>query len=147
MHNIELKWTKKSYNKVAKQQIIIKNIRALIPSDNEEMNVFTKTNYLKILAMIHHLWHLVTFNNWSLRGSSFKQLELSKSLENTENGTQGFALLASVKSSSSNCLRAKPIVLKSLPAVVVLYFTAIEKDKLFLIKYRNFHSALENKTM
>ena len=57
--------------------------------------------------MIHHLWHLAIFNNWSMRASSFKQLELSKSLENTENFTKRFALLASVKSSSSNCLRAK----------------------------------------
>ena len=57
--------------------------------------------------MIHHLWHLAIFNNWSMRGSSFKQLELSKSLENTENFTKRFALLASVKSSFSNCLRAK----------------------------------------
>ena len=55
---------------------------------------------LRSQAMIHHLWHLAIFNNWSMRGSSFKQLALSKSL-------QGFALLASVKSNSSNCSRAK----------------------------------------
>ena len=55
---------------------------------------------LRSQAMIHHLRHLAIFNNWSMRGSSFKQLALSKSL-------QGFALLASVKSSSSNFSRAK----------------------------------------
>ena len=38
MHKIQLKRTNKSFNKIAKQQIIIKNIRDLIPADNEEMN-------------------------------------------------------------------------------------------------------------
>ena len=37
--------------------------------------------------------------------------------------------------------------MKSLPAVVVLYLTfSVAYRKLFLIKNRNFHSALENKT-
>ena len=51
MHKIQLKWTYKSFNKVAKQQFFIKkNIRlkALIPADNEEVN-FLYGNYLKIL--------------------------------------------------------------------------------------------------
>ena len=56
-----------------------------------------KTTYLKILkakdqlqlgsqAMIHYL---AIFNklNWSMRGSSFKQIKLIRSLENTENCT------------------------------------------------------------
>ena len=56
-----------------------------------------KTTYLKILkekdqlqfgsqAMIHHL---AIFNkvNWFMRRSSFKQIKLSQSLENTENCT------------------------------------------------------------
>ena len=52
MHKIQLKWTKKSFSKVAKQQIFIKkNIRlkALIPDDKEEVNFRTETTYLKIL--------------------------------------------------------------------------------------------------
>ena len=67
-----------------------------------------------------------------MRGSSFKQIKLSQSLENTENCTLGFVLLASVKSSCSNCLREKSQLFWSLtlPAVVVLYFTASEKDNL-----------------
>ena len=34
--------------------------------------------------------------NWSMRGSSFKQIKLSRSLENKENCTYGFVLLASI---------------------------------------------------
>ena len=77
----------------------------------------TKRTYLKILkakdqlqlgsqAMIHHV---AIFNKlgWSMWGSSFKQITLSRSLENEENCTYGFVLLASVKSSCSNCLREK----------------------------------------
>ena len=77
----------------------------------------TKRTYLKILkakdqlqlgsqAMIHHV---AIFNklDWSMWGSSFKQITLSRSLENKENCTYGFVLLASVKSSCSNCLREK----------------------------------------
>ena len=54
-----------------------------------------KTTYLKILkakdqlqlgskAMIHHL---AIFNKLTMRGSSFKQIKLRRSLENTENWT------------------------------------------------------------
>ena len=78
----------------------------------------TKRTYLKILkanwdqlqlgsqAMIYHV---AIFNklDWSMRGSSFKQIKLSRSLENKENSAYGFVLLASVKSSCSNCLREK----------------------------------------
>ena len=59
--------------------------------------LWAKTTFLKILtakdqlqlgiqAMIHHL---AIFNklNWSMRGSSFKQIKLSRLLENTENCT------------------------------------------------------------
>ena len=41
MHKIQLKWTKKSFNKVAKQQIFIKKnfrLKALLPADDEEVN-------------------------------------------------------------------------------------------------------------
>ena len=47
MHKIQLKRTKKSFNKVAKQQIFIKkNIRfkALIPADNKEVNFLYEDN-------------------------------------------------------------------------------------------------------
>ena len=58
---------------------------------------FAKTTYLKILkakdqlqlgsqAMIHHLAIFCKLN-WSMRGSSFEQIKLSRSLENTENCT------------------------------------------------------------
>ena len=49
MHKIHLKWTKKSFNKVAKQQICIKkNIRlkALIPADKQEEVNFLYGNNL-----------------------------------------------------------------------------------------------------
>ena len=52
MHKIQLKWTKKSFNKVAKQQIFIKkNIRlkALIPADKEEVNFLYGNNLPKDL--------------------------------------------------------------------------------------------------
>ena len=125
MHKIQPKWTKKKASiRLQKQISTKKNIRlkALIPADNEEVN-FLYGNYLKILkakdqlqtshqVMIHHL---AIVNNCSMRGSSFKQIKLSKleSLESTENYTKGFVLLASVKSSSSNCLRAKSQLLWS----------------------------------
>ena len=63
-------------------------------NDNEEMNFLYENNLPKDLkskrsicklgsqAMIHHL---AIFNNWSMRGSSFKQIKLTKSLESTEN--------------------------------------------------------------
>ena len=75
---------------------------------------------------------------WSMRWSSFKQLEPSKSLQNTETAHKG--LLCSLQSNSApaivyrqkvNCIEAT--------AVVVLYLTASEN--------RNFHSTLENKTV
>ena len=87
MHKIQLKWTKKSSNKVAKQQIFIKkNIRlkALIPDDKEEVN-FLYGNNLQASQPSHDSYYLkliklATFfsNNWSMRGSSFKQIKLSK---------------------------------------------------------------------
>ena len=78
-----------------------------------------------------------------------KQLELSKSfLENIENCTYRFALLASVKSSSSS-LRAKSqlfwIQYQQL-SFSTSQFQLLSTEKLFLIKNRNFHSAPENKT-
>ena len=47
MHKIQLKGTKKSFNKVAKQQIFIKKnirLRALIPDDKEEVNFLYGNN-------------------------------------------------------------------------------------------------------
>jgi len=70
----------------------------------------TKRTYLKILKAKDQLqWAIFnnSVNNWSMRGSPFKQIKLSQSLENTENCTYGFILLASVKSSCGNCLREK----------------------------------------
>ena len=65
-----------------------------------------------------------------MRGSSFKQIKLSRSLENTENCTlKGFARLSQIKLQQL-CTGKESIVLKSLPAAVILYFTASEKDKL-----------------
>ena len=58
MHKIQLKWTKISFNKVAKQQIFIeKNIRlkAPISADKEEVNFRTETTYLKILKAKYQL--------------------------------------------------------------------------------------------
>ena len=92
-HKIQLKWTKQSFNKVAKQQIMI---RALIPADNEEMNFLHENKLPKDLKSkrsgasftakprftIYDIWLILI-----IRGSSFKQLEPSKSLENTENCT------------------------------------------------------------
>ena len=52
MKKIQLKWTKKNFNNVAKQQIFIKkNIRlkALIPADKEEVNFLYGTNLPKDL--------------------------------------------------------------------------------------------------
>ena len=52
MKKIQLKWTKKNFNNVAKQQIFIKkNIRlkALIPDDKEEVNFLYGNNLPKDL--------------------------------------------------------------------------------------------------
>ena len=111
-----------------------------------------KTTYLKILkakdlgsqAMIQHL---AIFNklNRSMRGSSFKQIKLSRSLENTENCTKGFVLLVSVKSSCRNCLREKSRLFWS--HCRQLSFSTSQRvkrticvQKVTLIKNRNFHS-------
>ena len=92
MHKIQLKWTKKSFNKVAKQQIFIKKktlgLRLFYLLTMKKWIFRTKTTYLKILkakdqlqashpqpAMIHHL---AIFNNWSMQGSSFKQIKIHK---------------------------------------------------------------------
>ena len=84
--------------------------------------------------MVHHL---AIFNNWTMRGSSFKQIKLSKSLENTRK-TQKTAhkgLFCSLQSNSAphelqQLFTGKAtIVLKSLPAVVLL-LTASEKENL-----------------
>ena len=122
----------------------------------------TKATYLKILkakdqlqlgseAMIHHL-AIFKKLDWSMRGSSFKQIKLSRSLENTENCTYGFVLLASVKSSCSNCLREKSQLFWS--HCRQFSFSTSQRvkrticvQKVILIKNRNFHSVLENKTM
>ena len=66
-----------------------------------------------------------------MRGSSFKQIKLSRSLENTENCTLRvcFARLSQIQLQQLFTGK-QSIVLKSLPAVVVLYFTANEKDNL-----------------
>ena len=64
-------------------------------ADNEEMNFLYENKKQKIScselrsqAMIHHLAILNnSVNNWSMQGSSFKQIKLSQSLENTENCT------------------------------------------------------------
>ena len=92
MHKIQLKWTKKSFNKVAKQQIFIQKktlgLRLFYLLTMKKWIFRTKTTYLKILkakdqlqashpqpAMIHHL---AIFNNWSMQGSSFKQIKIHK---------------------------------------------------------------------
>ena len=92
MHKIQLKWTKKSFNKVAKQQIFIEKktlgLRLFYLLTMKKWIFRTKTTYLKILkakdqlqtshpqpAMIHHL---AIFNNWSMQGSSFKQIKIHK---------------------------------------------------------------------
>ena len=92
MHKIQLKWTKKSLNKVAKQQIFIKKktlgLRLFYLLTMKKWIFRTKTTYLKILkakdqlqashpqpAMIHHL---AIFNNWSMQESSFKQIKIHK---------------------------------------------------------------------
>ena len=83
-------------------------------------------------AMIHHL---AIFNklNWYI-GSSFNQIKLRWSLENTENCTQGFVLLAPVKQSKtscSNCLREKSQLFWShCRQLSFSQFTASEKDNL-----------------
>ena len=69
--------------------------------------------------------------NWSMRGSSFKQIKLSRSLGKYRK------LHIRVCFGRLSQIQLQPlftgkesIVLKSLPAVVVLYFTASEKDNL-----------------
>ena len=63
---------------------------ALIPADNEEVNFLCEITYLKILKAkdqlqasqpshdSDYLARLAPFNNWSMRGSSFKRITLSK---------------------------------------------------------------------
>ena len=66
-----------------------------------------------------------------MRGSSLKQIKLSRSLENKENCTYGFGFARLSQIKLQQLFTGKEsIVLKSLPAVVVLYFTASEKDDL-----------------
>ena len=66
-----------------------------------------------------------------MRGSSFKQIKLSRSLENKENCTYGFFFTRLSEIKLHQLFTGKEsIVLKSLPTVVVFYFTAIEKDNL-----------------
>ena len=84
----------------------------------------TKTTYLKILKAKDQLqWASQlnhdspcsssprfnnSVNNWSMWGSSFKQIKLSQSLRKYRKlHIRVFVLLASDKSSSSNCLRAE----------------------------------------
>ena len=59
-----------------------------------------------------------------MRGSSFKQMKLSQSLGYL------FCWPQTNPALDSNCLREESIFLKLLPAVVVLYFTASEKENL-----------------
>ena len=65
-------------------------LKALIPADKEEVNFLYRNKLPKDLkskrsvasfAASHdsdYLARLATFNNWSMRGSSFKQIKLSK---------------------------------------------------------------------
>ena len=70
MHKIQLKRTNKSFNKIAKQQIIIKNIRDLVPADNEEMNFLHENILPKDLkskdqlqaSRPSHDWPFMTFS-------------------------------------------------------------------------------------
>ena len=65
-----------------------------------------------------------------MRRSSFKQIKLSRSVENTELHIRVcFARLSQIKLQQLFTGK-ESIVLKSLPAAVVLYFTASEKDNL-----------------
>ena len=67
---------------------IKKNIRlkALIPADNKEVNFLYENNLPKDLKSKDHCQlrsqatthHLAIFNNWFMRGSSFKEIKLSK---------------------------------------------------------------------
>ena len=130
-------------------------------ADNEEMNLLCENNLTKDLKSKRSVatWqpsHDSPFSyfklNWSMRGSSFKQIKLSRSLENTENCIEGFVLLASVKSSCSRCLREKSQLFWS--HCRQLSFSTSQRvkrticvQKVILIKNRNFYSVLENKTM
>ena len=77
--------------------------------------------------MIHHL---AIFNNWSMRWSPFKQIKLTKSLGNTKLHIRVcFARLGQIQLQQLFTGK-ETTVLKSLPAVVVLYFTASEKENL-----------------
>ena len=103
------------------------------------MNFLCENNLPKILkakdqlqlgsqAMIHHL---AIFNkvNWpSMQGSSFKQIKLSRSYKKLHIRVC-FARLSQIKLQQL-FTRKESIVLKSLPGVIVLYFTASEKDNL-----------------
>ena len=88
MHKIQLK---KASIRLQNNKFSLKNIRLKtpIPADKEEVN-FLYGNNLKILKAkdqlqasqpshdSDYLARLATFNNWSMRGSSFKQIKLSK---------------------------------------------------------------------
>ena len=82
-----------------------------------------------------------------MRGSSFKQIKLSKSLEKQKTAHKGFFCSAAVKSSSGNCLRAKTIVFEVTAAVVILYFTASEKENLRTERKQNYLIKNERKKM
>ena len=58
MHKIQLKWTKKSFNNVAKQQIFIKitqDFKLLYLLTKKKWIFSTETTYLKILKAKDHL--------------------------------------------------------------------------------------------
>ena len=143
MYETQLKWTNKSFSKVAKRQISLKNIRlkALIAADNEEVNFLYENNLPKDLKskrsvasfaakpwftielfLITGLWSA----NWISR--KYRKLHIRVCL-------LGFSQIQLQQLFTGK----ESFVLKSLPAVVALgYFTPSEKENLRTERQQNY---------